>query len=74
MQTQEFRVGDKVRFRTGGGICTPNYPVIPMKVTAVKQLPDGTTQVKYDLAWYYNGFNGETDSKWLELEPGGTTR
>jgi hypothetical protein len=69
IMNNQFKVGDKVRFRAGDSICTPNYPVIPMKVSSVNPQPDGTTQVEYEQAWYYNGFGGTTDSRWLELAP-----
>jgi hypothetical protein len=69
MDTQ-FKVGDKVRFRQGDSIySSPNFPVIPMKVIKTEPQPDGTTQVEYEQAWYYNGFGGTTDSRWLELAP-----
>jgi hypothetical protein len=67
--TQEFKPGDSVRFRMGDSICTPNFPVIPMTVEKVIPQPDGTTQVEYENQWYYNGFGGRTDSRWLEFAP-----
>jgi hypothetical protein len=70
MNTGQFKPGDNVRFRMGDSIySSPNFPVIPMKVSSVDPQPDGTTQVEYEQAWYYNGFGGTTDSRWLEIDP-----
>jgi hypothetical protein len=69
MNIEQFKPGDNVRFRMGDSICTPNFPVIPMKVIKTEPQLDGTTQVEYEQTWYYNGFGGTTDSRWLELAP-----
>jgi hypothetical protein len=75
MSTQALKLGDKVRFRQGDAIYgSPNYPVIPMTVIGIEPLPDGTTQIEYEQAWYYQGFGGKTDSRWLELEPARSIR
>lgn len=69
MDSQEFKPGDKVKFRMGNNSIygSPNYPVIPMTVEKVLQQSDGSLKIQYTQQWYYNGFGGTVDSKWLAV-------